>query len=160
MSRLILCTTLKLSHWCFVIKSPMSFPMLPLKEALKRRKGMKGLFFKSEWRNRRSAKPRPDNILEQGVSYHLILSHYVCLLVFILIHFRHSRFGGTFVLSNVKSISDNDMILYKPLSKVDALSFSEKKVPVHSITFKSWVISSQPHLTLYSFTAQNQETKE
>lgn len=40
---------------------------------------------------------------------------------------RHSRFGGTFVLSNVKSISDNDLILYKPISKVDSLSLSDKK---------------------------------
>lgn len=40
---------------------------------------------------------------------------------------RHSRFGGTFVLSNVKSISDNDMILHKPVTKVDSLSLSEKK---------------------------------
>ncbi|XP_045461506.1 protein timeless homolog isoform X2 [Harmonia axyridis] len=40
---------------------------------------------------------------------------------------RHSRFGGTFVVKSMKSISDNDLIYHKPLSRLDALSFDAEK---------------------------------
>lgn len=40
---------------------------------------------------------------------------------------RHSRFGGTFVVKSMKSISDNDLIYHKPLSKLDALNFDVDK---------------------------------
>ncbi|XP_018561954.1 protein timeless homolog [Anoplophora glabripennis] len=43
---------------------------------------------------------------------------------------RHSRFGGTFVVQSMKSISDNDLIYHKPLNKLDALDFDvDKKKP-------------------------------
>lgn len=40
---------------------------------------------------------------------------------------RHSRFGGTFVVKSMKSISDNELIYHKPLSKLDALNFDADK---------------------------------
>ena len=42
---------------------------------------------------------------------------------------RHSKFGGSFVVSNVKSISDREVIAYKPVSDVRQLSFDKNKVP-------------------------------
>ncbi|KAJ8921929.1 hypothetical protein NQ315_008563 [Exocentrus adspersus] len=43
---------------------------------------------------------------------------------------RHSRFGGTFVVKSMKSISDNELIYHKPLNKLDALNFDvDKKKP-------------------------------
>ncbi|KAF7285717.1 hypothetical protein GWI33_010138 [Rhynchophorus ferrugineus] len=41
---------------------------------------------------------------------------------------RHSRFGGTFVVKSMKSISDNELIYHKPLSKLDALNFDADKI--------------------------------
>jgi len=40
---------------------------------------------------------------------------------------RHSRFGGTFVVKNVKSITDRDMIIQKPLSDLQDLDFDKNK---------------------------------
>ncbi|XP_063230357.1 protein timeless homolog isoform X2 [Bacillus rossius redtenbacheri] len=40
---------------------------------------------------------------------------------------RHSRFGGTFVLKDVKSISDQDLIYHKPLNKLESLNFDLEK---------------------------------
>ncbi|XP_049842526.1 protein timeless homolog [Schistocerca gregaria] len=40
---------------------------------------------------------------------------------------RHSRFGGTFVLKDFKSISDRNLIYHKPLNKLDDLSFDHEK---------------------------------
>ncbi|CAH1127073.1 unnamed protein product [Ceutorhynchus assimilis] len=40
---------------------------------------------------------------------------------------RHSRFGGTFVVKSMKSISENELIYHKPLSKLDALNFDTDK---------------------------------
>ncbi|CAG9838377.1 unnamed protein product [Diabrotica balteata] len=46
---------------------------------------------------------------------------------------RHSRFGGTFVVKSMKSITDNDLISHRPLNKLDSLNFDtnkrQKKVP-------------------------------
>lgn len=59
--------------------------------------------------------------------------------------FRHSRFGGTFVVKTMKSISDNDLIYHKPLSRLDALTFDAEKqkprtpknrLPVHLETIE------------------------
>lgn len=52
-------------------------------------------------------------------------------IVVILIFFcRHSRFGGTFVVKSMKSISDNELIYHKPLAKLDSLNFDvDKKKP-------------------------------
>ncbi|KAJ9574818.1 hypothetical protein L9F63_008017, partial [Diploptera punctata] len=41
---------------------------------------------------------------------------------------RHSRFGGTYVLKDMKSVSDNDLIYHKPLNKLDSLDFDHDKV--------------------------------
>ncbi|XP_017771147.1 PREDICTED: protein timeless homolog [Nicrophorus vespilloides] len=40
---------------------------------------------------------------------------------------RHSRFGGTFVVKTMKSISENELICHKPLDKMDALKFDVNK---------------------------------
>ncbi|KAL4716642.1 hypothetical protein ACJJTC_008277 [Scirpophaga incertulas] len=40
---------------------------------------------------------------------------------------RHSRFGGTYVVQNMKSISDNELISLKPLNKLSNLNFSGSK---------------------------------
>ncbi|GBP19670.1 Protein timeless homolog [Eumeta japonica] len=40
---------------------------------------------------------------------------------------RHSRFGGTYVIQNMKSISENEMVCLKPLNNVADLDFGGKK---------------------------------
>ncbi|XP_063619541.1 protein timeless homolog [Cydia splendana] len=40
---------------------------------------------------------------------------------------RHSRFGGTYVVQNMKSISENEIICLKPLNKISNLDFSGGK---------------------------------
>ncbi|XP_018327682.1 protein timeless homolog [Agrilus planipennis] len=42
---------------------------------------------------------------------------------------RHSRFGGTYVINSMKSISDeNNLIYHKPLNRLDDLNFDAEKV--------------------------------
>lgn len=43
---------------------------------------------------------------------------------------RHSRFGGTYVVQNMKSISDNDLICHQSLQKALKLEFDTDKAPV------------------------------
>lgn len=40
---------------------------------------------------------------------------------------RHSRFGGTFVMRNMKSVSDQDIILHKALDKAVKMDFDKEK---------------------------------
>ncbi|XP_031767070.2 protein timeless homolog isoform X2 [Galleria mellonella] len=40
---------------------------------------------------------------------------------------RHSRFGGTYVVQNMKSISDNELICLKPLNKISNINFNGSK---------------------------------
>ncbi|CAH0763660.1 unnamed protein product [Diatraea saccharalis] len=40
---------------------------------------------------------------------------------------RHSRFGGTYVVQNMKSLSENEIICLKPLNKISNLDFSGSK---------------------------------
>lgn len=40
---------------------------------------------------------------------------------------RHSRFGGTFIMQNVKSISDKDLICHQPLQRAVAMDFDRDK---------------------------------
>ncbi|CAG4919471.1 unnamed protein product [Colias eurytheme] len=40
---------------------------------------------------------------------------------------RHSRFGGTYVIQNMKSISENELICLKPLNKISNLDFNGSK---------------------------------
>lgn len=40
---------------------------------------------------------------------------------------RHSRFGGTFTMQNVKSISDRDIICHQPLERAVAMDFDRDK---------------------------------
>lgn len=42
---------------------------------------------------------------------------------------RHSRFGGTYVVRQMKSISDQDLILHRPLASVSDISFDRNKKP-------------------------------
>lgn len=42
---------------------------------------------------------------------------------------RHSRFGGTYVVQNMKSISSNDIIYHKPLNQLSKLDFDLQKNP-------------------------------
>ncbi|THK33002.1 protein timeless homolog [Diachasma alloeum] len=41
---------------------------------------------------------------------------------------RHSRFGGTFVVKNMKAIGENQLICHKPFEKIEALEFARDKV--------------------------------
>lgn len=41
---------------------------------------------------------------------------------------RHSRFGGTFVVKSLKSISNNELIYHKPLNSLDKLDFDSHKI--------------------------------
>lgn len=43
---------------------------------------------------------------------------------------RHSRFGGTYVVQNMKSISDNDLICHQSLQKALKMEFDTDKNPV------------------------------
>ncbi len=45
---------------------------------------------------------------------------------------RHSRFGGTYVVANMKSISERDVIFHNSVSKVKDMTFDQNKV---SLTF-------------------------
>ncbi|EDW59287.1 protein timeless homolog isoform X1 [Drosophila virilis] len=40
---------------------------------------------------------------------------------------RHSRFGGTYVIRNMKSVSDRDIICHQPLQRVSAMDFDREK---------------------------------
>lgn len=40
---------------------------------------------------------------------------------------RHSRFGGTYVVKNMKSVSDNDLICHQNLRKAVEMDFSHEK---------------------------------
>lgn len=41
---------------------------------------------------------------------------------------RHSRFGGTYVIRNMKSVSDRDMICHSALERTVQMDFSREKV--------------------------------
>lgn len=51
-----------------------------------------------------------------------------CILHVIFLH-RHSRFGGTYVVQNMKSISDRDVIFHKNQKDVSNLTFDINKKP-------------------------------
>lgn len=40
---------------------------------------------------------------------------------------RHSRFGGTYVMTNLKSVSDNDIICHQSLTRAIAMDFDREK---------------------------------
>ncbi|XP_055324474.1 protein timeless homolog [Sitodiplosis mosellana] len=40
---------------------------------------------------------------------------------------RHSRFGGTYIMQNMKSVSDRDIICHKPLDRAVAMDFDRDK---------------------------------
>ena len=42
---------------------------------------------------------------------------------------RHSRFGGTYYVQNMKSISDRDLIAHRPLSNIKSINFDYAKRP-------------------------------
>lgn len=60
-----------------------------------------------------------------GVEYFKILN--LLLIPFYFVR-RHSRFGGTYVIKDVKSVSENDLIFHKPLSKAVTLTLDFEKV--------------------------------
>ncbi|KAG7212904.1 hypothetical protein KM043_002254 [Ampulex compressa] len=43
---------------------------------------------------------------------------------------RHSRFGGTYVVQNMKAIGENQLICHKPFQRIEALEFSQQKSKV------------------------------
>ena len=49
---------------------------------------------------------------------------------------RHSRFGGTFVVKGMKSITDNDLIYHKNLKKFEKFSFDDEKARVRHVGHK------------------------
>lgn len=42
--------------------------------------------------------------------------------------FRHSHFGGTYVVQNMKAIGENQLLCHKPYQKIEALNFGQDKV--------------------------------
>lgn len=42
-------------------------------------------------------------------------------------HGRHSRFGGTFIIQNIRSISERDLISHKPLESAFIMNLSSGK---------------------------------
>ncbi|KOC61872.1 Protein timeless like protein [Habropoda laboriosa] len=40
---------------------------------------------------------------------------------------RHSHFGGTYVVQNMKAIGENQLLCHKPFQKIEALNFSQDK---------------------------------
>jgi len=40
---------------------------------------------------------------------------------------RHSRFGGTYVIRNMKSVSDRDVICHQALERVTSIDFDREK---------------------------------
>lgn len=47
--------------------------------------------------------------------------------------FRHSHFGGTYVVQNMKAIGENQLICHKPYQKIEALNFAQDKVIITAI---------------------------
>ncbi|CAL7943920.1 unnamed protein product [Xylocopa violacea] len=43
---------------------------------------------------------------------------------------RHSHFGGTYVVQNMKAIGENQLLCHKPYQKIEALNFSQDKKKV------------------------------
>lgn len=43
---------------------------------------------------------------------------------------RHSRFGGTYIVQNMKAIGENQLICHKPYQKIEALEFGTEKMKV------------------------------
>lgn len=41
---------------------------------------------------------------------------------------RHSRFGGVYVVQNMKAIGDNQLICHKPYQKIEVLEFNQQKI--------------------------------
>lgn len=74
------------------------------------------------------------SLTEDDVIYHIPLCEVKtfcgkCELIFGYcdIVFRHSRFGGTYVIKNMKSISEGDVIYHKPLCEVETFSLDTGK---------------------------------
>ena len=53
-----------------------------------------------------------------------------------LIIFRHSHFGGTYVVQNMKAIGENQLLCHKPYQKIEALDFGQDKVIIASASTK------------------------
>ncbi|XP_065170446.1 protein timeless homolog isoform X2 [Atheta coriaria] len=68
---------------------------------------------------------------------------------------RHSRFGGTFVVKSMKSISDNELIYHKPLSKLDEIDFdgnkSKLKTPKNRAPLKSTTMERRSAFSIRLF---------
>lgn len=45
-------------------------------------------------------------------------------------NYRHSRFGGTYIVQNMKATGENQMICHKPYQKIETLEFGHNKVNV------------------------------
>lgn len=52
--------------------------------------------------------------------------------MFYFFFIRHSRFGGTYVVENMKAIGENQLICHKPFETIEALEFSRNKVCISS----------------------------
>lgn len=50
------------------------------------------------------------------------------LIKSVLYSCRHSRFGGTYIVQNMKAIGENQLICHKPYQKIEALEFGTEKV--------------------------------
>lgn len=54
-----------------------------------------------------------------------LISEIICSLTQLI---RHSRFGGTYIVRNMKATGENQMICHKPYQKIETLEFGHNKV--------------------------------
>ncbi|RXG71731.1 Protein timeless-like protein [Armadillidium vulgare] len=68
---------------------------------------------------------------------------------------RHSRFGGTYYIMNMKSISDRDMIAHKHVTDIESLSFDQskraKKTPKNRMPLKDCDVTRRSTLAIRLF---------
>jgi len=78
---------------------------------------------------------------------------------------RHSRFGGTYVVQNMKAIGENQMICHKPYQAIEDLEFGHNKVnktiKIHFLRFWERVgilpfSFNESHLDLATYSVKKQ----
>lgn len=74
--------------------------------------------------------PKIQNLITWHCAEHFeIFLSEVCHYFQLVVYSRHSRFGGTFVVKNMKSISDRDMIAHKMHKSLNEITFDVNKKP-------------------------------
>lgn len=75
-----------------------------------------------------------------------------------IIMFRHSHFGGTYIVQNMKAIGENQLLCHKPYQKIEALDFGQDKVITASTSTKQFYRAFH-FLFLFLFLLPNEENK-